>query len=187
MSGLADTYETDGRRSTLLWAGLLFVGGFVGAAGSAAATASVVAGFGVSPATAVESGTLFSGAILLAVYATLAVRTPDNRQRAIAALGTVVGSVGLGLFWAANATTLAGVPPLAVVVYVGGAIVVLGSAVTANSSIEPADSTSGESTPTASISSTLGTRSSEQAETATSAHLGTDGGDEDDDLQFFDD
>lgn len=186
MSGLADTYDTGGRQSTLLWASLLFVGGFVAAAGLAAAAASVVAGFGTSPATAVDSGVLFAGATLLALYATLAARAATGRRRAVAALGAIVATGGLALFWAVEATTFAAVPPGAIAAYVVGAVVVLWAVVTADGSVAPARGASAENDSTASVSGVVGTRPAEQADTATTTHVGTDGGDEDDDLEFFD-
>ncbi|UPV74219.1 hypothetical protein M0R89_16975 [Halorussus limi] len=116
-------WRTVGRAVLLLAGGLVAVVGFV------AATASLVAGFGVGKATSLRLGVLLGAVFLLACFLALFRRTPDaDRSRSLAGVGTAVAVAGVALFWTAGWTGRPGeLPPVAAGAYAVGLLAVFGA------------------------------------------------------------
>lgn len=110
-------------------AGVLLVGSLVAVVGFVAATASLVAGFGVAKSAALRLGVLLGGVSLLAGFLVLFDRSPDAaRSRPLAGAGTTVAGVGVVLFWTAGWTGHVGqLPPVAVGAYALGALALFGA------------------------------------------------------------
>ncbi len=190
---MEDAYDPRVRWRGLMRAVLLLVGGGVAAVGVVAATASLVAGFGLGKAAALRVAVLFGGGSLLASFVALFVRTADTDfPWGVTGLGTLVGATGLALFWTTVPTgwtgELAALPPAAVGTYVFGLLAVFGAGVTADSDDD--DSESNEepcrSDAFGSIETVVVSAEDEGDDAARTATVG-DGGETGSDLEFFED
>ncbi|UPW00223.1 hypothetical protein M0R88_17135 [Halorussus gelatinilyticus] len=111
------------RASALLLGSLVAVVGFV------AATASLVAGFGVAKPHALRFGVLFGGVSLLAGFLALFGQCPDAaRSGPLAGVGTAVAGVGVVLFWTAEWSGRVGqLPTVAIGTYALGVLTLFGA------------------------------------------------------------
>lgn len=117
---------------------LVLVVGVLATVGFVAATASLVAGFGVGKPRALEVATLFGGVLLLAVlFGLFARRKTDSGSRTLAVVGVAFAVVGLALFWTyfppGWTGDLARLPPIAVGAYAVGLLAVVGAGVASES------------------------------------------------------
>ena len=119
----------EGRWRAVGRASVLLVGSLVAVVGFVAATASLVAGFGVAKSDALRLGVLLGGLSLLAGFLVLFGRCPDAaRSRPLAGAGTAVAGVGVVLFWTAEWTGHVGqLPPVAVGTYALGVLALFGA------------------------------------------------------------
>lgn len=195
MSSLEEVYAGNrGRLRAVLWGTLLSVGGLLVGVGFVLATASLVAGFGVSEAVALKIAITLTGASMLVGYLALLARTPDaDDLGSVAGIGAVVAVAGLALFWltlpAGWSGELAALPPTAVGVYAVGLLIVLGTVIAAGVADDltaPNDGARVDAAfETESIGGVESAVSSGRDESPTVAARSADGGTEDDDLQFF--
>ncbi|WP_128475774.1 DUF7139 domain-containing protein [Halorussus pelagicus] len=114
---------------------LLLAGSLVAVVGFVAATASLVAGFGVGKASALRLGVLFGSVSLLAGFLALFGRTPDaDRSRSLAGAGTATAVAGVTLFWTAGWNGRLGeLPAVAAGAYALGLLAVFGAGAPTNS------------------------------------------------------
>lgn len=198
MSSLEEVYRGGSRWRAVARATVLLAGSLVAAVGFVAATASLIAGFGLGKAGALKVASLLGGACLLVGFLVRAARSSaGGRTRALASAGTAVGVAGLALFWTSLPTgwagSLAGLPDLALGTYAVGLLAVFGAGVGARRSDSGVDSSSERTLETrrgndaiASVESVVGSTADEaKADRPTSSAVG-DGGEADDELQFFD-
>ncbi|NEU57141.1 hypothetical protein [Halorussus sp. MSC15.2] len=193
MSGLGDTFDPGVRWRGLMRAVLLLGGGGVAAVGVVAATASLVAGFGLGKPAALRVAVLFGGGSLLTSFLALFVRAVDTDfSRGVTGVGTLVGATGLALFWTTVPTgwtgELAALPPAAVGAYVVGLLAVFGAGVTADPDDDDPESkeTRYQSDAFGSIETVVVSAEDEGEDAARTAAVG-DGGETGSDLEFFDD
>lgn len=195
MSSLEEVYAGErARLRTVLWGILLSVGGLLVGVGFVSATASLVAGFGVSEAVALKIAVALAGASLPVGYLALLARTADaGGLGSVAGVGTVVAVAGLALFWltlpAGWNGELAALPRTAVGVYAVGLLTVLGTVLAAGTADDLTASAdrarAGTGFETDSIGGVESAVSRERDESPTVTARSADGGTEDDDLQFF--
>lgn len=204
MSSLEDVYEEGGRWRAVAREAVLFAGSLVAAVGFVAAAASLIAGFGFGMAEALAVAALLGGALLLAGFLVRAARTADGETGSslmLAGVGTVTGLAGLALFWTTLPTDWTGnlvrLPELALGTYAVGLVLVFwnGRGVAASATDREARTDDSDSeTPTegpdslGGLGTSLGANAGEtQLERASGSSAVGDGGEEDGDLEFFDD
>lgn len=193
MKALADAYDRDGPWQTVAWAVLLFGGGLVAAVGVVAATASLVAGFGVGKPRALRIAVVVGGALLLAAFLAPVVRgAATDRSRLLGAVGVAVGGAGLAWFWRALPAGWTGqfgtLPAVAVGAYAVGLLAAFGAGFAAGS-IDDARSSRADRRKTdafGSVESVVVAREDDSPDAGRSATVG-DGGESESDLAFFDD
>lgn len=187
MSELQDVWDRGSRWRVIARAVLVLGGGVVAAVGVVAATASLVAGFGLGKSAALKVAVLFGGVALLAAFLGLFGRAAaTDRSRGLAGVGTAVGVTGLALFWTTLPTGwtgyLAALPPAAVGTYVVGLLAVFGAGFT----VEPADADRDseddrrDSDAFGSIESVVVSADGERGDTGRSSTVGGDDETEDD-------
>jgi hypothetical protein len=197
MSSLEEVYDEGSRRWAVVRATLLLAGSFVAVVGFVAATASLVAGFGLGKAVALKVATLFGGVLLLGAFLVLFARGPTTGPaRLFASVGATFAVVGLVLFWttlpAGWTGHLAGLPTLALGTYVVGLLAVFaagfaGETDVTERSADALDSDSGASAPDSLGGvETVVTASNDLSGPSPSSAVG-DGGADEENLQFFDD
>lgn len=205
MSSLEDAYDGGGRGRRAVRATLLLGGSLFAAVGFVAATASLVAGFGLGKAGALEVAVLLGGTLLLVGFVVRSIRASSaGRSRALAGVGSAVGVAGLALFWTALPAgwtgNLAELPPAAVTTYATGLLVAFWAGLGAKSADASTQSSAGSDSEFDSATSDgLGVESflradADERQSATGRLDGTppssavgDGGEDEGDLQFFDD
>ncbi|NHN59069.1 MULTISPECIES: hypothetical protein [Halorussus] len=190
MTDLADAYDRDVPWQAVAWAVLAFGAGLVAAVGVAAATASLVAGFGVGKSRALGLGVVAGGALLLAAFLAPVVRgAATDRSQLLAGVGAVVGGVGLAWFWTglpAGWTGQVGTLPVGGAgAYAVGLLAAFGAGFAALQAPDARESAADrrEADAFASVGSVLAACEDDPSESATVG----DGGEPDEDLSFFDD
>ena len=194
MSSLEDVYDGGSRWWAVAWAVFLLVASLVATVGFVAATASLVAGFGLGKAGALKVSSFLGGALLLGAFLVLFARGPiRGRSRTLAVVGTVFGVVGLTLFWTTLPSGWTGhleaLPPIALGAYAAGLFALFAAGFAGDPTVDGpgADVTDASGTGAESFGSVglVATGTSER-EAGPASAVG-DGGERDEDLQFFDD
>jgi ABC-type transport system involved in multi-copper enzyme maturation permease subunit len=194
MSSLEDVYDGGSRWWAVARAVFLLVGSLVATVGFVAATASLVAGFGLGKAGALKVSSFLGGVLLLGAFLVLFARgATRGRSRTLAVVGAVFGVVGLTLFWTTLPSGwtghLAALPPIALGAYAAGLLAVFAAEFAGDSTTDGprADATEASGTETGSFGSVeLAATSATERDAGPASAVG-DGGENDEDLQFFDD
>lgn len=210
MSSLEEVYDGGSRWWDVARALFLLLGSLVATVGFVAATASLVAGFGHGKASAIKVAALLGGGLLVVGFLALFARgSMRGRSRTLAVVGVVFAVVGLTLFWTTLPSGwtghLAELPPIAVGAYAAGLLAVFAAGVAdesvANESATDAEGrgagrrieddaadlgSDAESGSLGGVESVMAASARDQDAGPASSAVG-DGGEDDEDLQFFDD
>ncbi|WP_435177730.1 DUF7139 domain-containing protein [Halorussus sp. AFM4] len=192
MTGLADAYDRDGPWRTVAWAALAFAGGLAAAVGVVAATASLIAGFGVGKPRALGIAVVVGGGLLPAGFLAPAVRgVGDARSHLLAAVAVAAVTTGLAWFWTALPAGWTGrfgaLPAGAAVAYAVGLLAAFGAGLAAWPGTDRESRTERGSADTlGGVESVVASREGEGSDVGASATVG-DGGEPESDLTFFDD
>ena len=195
MSRLEEVYDEGSRPRASVRAALLLAGSLVAVVGFVAATASLVAGFGLGKAGALKVATLLGGALLLGSFLVLfARRSAAGPSRLLASVGATFAVVGLALFWTTLPTgwtgRLAGLPTLAVGTYAAGLLGVVAAGFVAESDADGGSAGAADAAVETVDSGPIGGVApgpSDPDATAKSSALGDGGAEKGKDLQFFED
>lgn len=176
MSSLEDAYVGDSRWRAALTTALVFAAGVAAAVGLAAATASLIAGFGVRTTVALKLAASLAGLALPVAFFALPTGS-GRRGRVVAGVGGALVVSGLALFWTSIPAGWHGdptaLPPVAVATYALGLVALLRSDLSSQQSTEQ---------PSVVVSAT----EHDAGNAGSTRAVGADGGTEDDDLRFFD-
>ena len=161
MSSLEEVYDGGSRGWAVARVTLLLVGSFVAVVGFVAATASLVAGFGLGKASALKVATLLGAVLLLGAFLVPFARGPTTGpSRLLASVGATFAVVGLVLFWTTLPADwtgrLAGLPTLALGTYAVGLLAVFAAGFTRESDADERSADAPDSAVGASDSSSLG-------------------------------
>lgn len=194
MSSLEDVYDGGSRWWAVARAVFVLVGSFVATVGFVAATASLVAGFGLGKAGALKVSSLLGGGLLLGAFLFLFARgSTRGRSRTLAVVGAVFGVVGLTLFWTTLPSGWTGrlgeLPPIALGSFAAGLLAVFAAgfadeSTADGSSVDATDASGTEAESLGGIE--LVTTAGNERDVGPASAVG-DGGENDENLQFFDD